>query len=242
MLRLSITLILVLLGLLPIQAATSYIEVGGTIASDTTWSGPDTILVTNDVRVSSDVELTIEPGTVIHFVSGLGLIVNGSLQANGTAEAPIQFSSASDTLGGAPNVWSWEGIRVNGPAVSQFHHSQIRYASYCVQVYDAAVEFHSCLIENFFLRGIYIYGSTYEHKTVLIEDCTIRQTAADAIGTGLGIYILKTGAAEIRRSTIQDCSQGIEIFGLKNYQPLFTIENCQIEDNSANGVYIHTGT
>ncbi len=241
-LRLSTLLILLLFGLLPIQNAMAFVEVGGTIASDTTWTAADTILVTERISISGTAVLTVQSGTVVLFNPAANIIVNGGLKAAGTAEAPIHFTSAADIPGGNPQVTDWGGIRVNGTATCRLEYCRIRFAIYCVQTYDVPAEFHHCVVENFYLHGIYIYGDSDVQQVVLIEDCTIQQTAPGAIGTGLGIYIYKTGAAEIRRSTIQNCSQGIEIFGLKSYQPLFTIENCQIEDNSANGVYIHTGT
>ncbi|MBN2575513.1 MAG: hypothetical protein JXP73_13195 [Deltaproteobacteria bacterium] len=57
-----------------------------------------------NISVSSSAILTVEPGVVIEFVSGVGLTVYGALSAAGTAELPIRFAGAQATPG------YWEGI------------------------------------------------------------------------------------------------------------------------------------
>ncbi len=47
-----------------------------------------------NVIVNDAVTLTIEPGTIIQFAEHTALIVDGTLRATGTAEAPITFTSS----------------------------------------------------------------------------------------------------------------------------------------------------
>ena len=70
-----------------------------TIVADTTWSPADGVYVINGtVTVNPGVVLTIQPGVVVKFgtSSWSGLIVNGTLRAQGTTDAPIVFTSIRD--------------------------------------------------------------------------------------------------------------------------------------------------
>ncbi|MCC7201040.1 MAG: hypothetical protein IT393_00005, partial [Nitrospirae bacterium] len=81
--------------------------VGGRISTDTTWTlSGSPYVVTSSVQfygnTSTPITLTIEPGVVVKFQTGTYLqIANGmnypaGLNAFGTAEAPIIFTSYKD--------------------------------------------------------------------------------------------------------------------------------------------------
>ncbi|MCK6519859.1 right-handed parallel beta-helix repeat-containing protein [Myxococcota bacterium] len=59
------------------------------ICEDTTWSGE--VVVGAVYYVCKTATLTIDPGATIAFKPGSGLVVDGVLKADGTAEAPITF-------------------------------------------------------------------------------------------------------------------------------------------------------
>jgi len=111
--------------------------VSGNISTDTTWTraeGP--YYVTNDIIVDSFKTLTIAPGTVIKFAAGKGIIVNGTLNAFGTAAEKIYFTDyRDDSVGGDMNGdgpssgapgW-WHGISVND-GQANLDYCEIRYA------------------------------------------------------------------------------------------------------------------
>ena len=116
-------------------------QMSGTISSDATWSG--VITVTGTVTVNAGVTLTITPGSSIAFSgSSTSLVVNGVINAQGTATEPIQFTSASD-----PSRSAWYSITVqNGNSI-----------------------FKNCIIENSLL-GLYLLNATTGSR-VWVENC-----------------------------------------------------------------------
>ena len=72
-------------------AFASHIEVSGTISSNTTWTGVDTVKVTGDITVADGATLTIDPGIIVEFQDRYGLLINGRLLAEGTDADSITF-------------------------------------------------------------------------------------------------------------------------------------------------------
>jgi len=79
--------------------------VSGAISVNTTWLLANSpYLVTADVTVNAGVTLNIEPGVIVKFYPGGDLTVNGILNAVGTVDQRITFTSIKDdSLGGDSN-------------------------------------------------------------------------------------------------------------------------------------------
>ena len=108
----------------------------GTLTENTVWSGMLKIMGT--VTVPAGVTLTIEPGSILKFVTG-GLTVQGTLNALGTIERPIIFTSwADDSAGGdsndddaatSPDRGDWAGLSLTGgTAIANLNNVSICYA------------------------------------------------------------------------------------------------------------------
>ncbi|MGA1825398.1 MAG: cohesin domain-containing protein [bacterium] len=97
----------------------------GTLTEDEIWVG--TVEITGDVIVPSGITLTIDPGTVIEFISGEGLelIVEGALIAEGNAENPIMFTSNAQEP--AADDWTW--IYFGEESEGSLHYCTIMYAN-----------------------------------------------------------------------------------------------------------------
>ncbi len=115
----------------------SVITITANISSDVTWESDKIYVLGGRITVLNGATLTIEPGTIIKGEAGTGanataLLVarGGKLMAEGTAEAPIIFTSVADEITpadiaegnfGSPNLdpdinGLWGGVIVLGKA------------------------------------------------------------------------------------------------------------------------------
>jgi hypothetical protein len=107
-----------------IQAKPQAVDVGGSIATDTTWTAANSpYIITETVTVDAGVTLTVEAGVTVMTSSDMGqyLDVKGHLEAVGTAVNPILFTAFNDL---SANRWS--GVAVSGSA--NFEYVTMRYA------------------------------------------------------------------------------------------------------------------
>ncbi len=95
-----------------IEAAPVFTDVSGTISSNTSWPANSRIRVTGALTIAAAATLTVGEGSIVTVYGGNGtagsaaeIVVNGTLQINGTATHPVVF--APDTAGG-----KWGGIEL----------------------------------------------------------------------------------------------------------------------------------
>ena len=95
-----------------ILAAPVFTNVTGTIAASTSWPVNSRIHVTGTLTINAGVTLTVGAGTIVEVYSGNGtaqsaaeIVVNGTLQVNGTEANPVAF--VPDTATGR-----WGGIEM----------------------------------------------------------------------------------------------------------------------------------
>lgn len=108
-------------------AAASPTFVEGNVTSDTTWAAGDgPYVVTTDVTVVDGARLTVESGTTVQVADGATVAVAGSLVANGTAAAPVAFTTARPN----PQPGSWDTIEYVGDGDSRLRleHTTVEYA------------------------------------------------------------------------------------------------------------------
>ena len=208
----------------------------GTIDEDTSWGGitgmPDTLYVSGDLTIDENTTLELNPGTVIrvapdHERSGadtnrVQIVVEGTLEAEGTAANPVVFESFTDTTGLADD---WVGIVFKSTSTnSVFEHVVVRNA-------QVGVEAHVPLT---------IESSRFEDCEIGVEawdDVTIRNsTIADVVDYGVWV---REGAGTLIADTIRASSA----YGVAAYPDTSTdstsisLRDCVIEDNATYGVW-----
>jgi IPT/TIG domain len=141
--------VVLLIGAAPAYAETSF---GGTIVADTTWSaaqGP--YLITSDVSIESGAVLTVEAGVTVRFQSARRLTVqSGGLRIDGTAAAPVLFTSAGNTPGGTPAAGDWAGLQFLDGAVDAgtiISYLTVSYGS-TTFIYGASPTFSNCSFDS----------------------------------------------------------------------------------------------
>ena len=107
-----------------LHAAT--VDVSGQITSNTTWIASNTYVLNGYVFVSNNATLTIEPGTVIkgkvseaEAAAALVITRGAKINAVGTADKPIIFTSVLDELNGnltEADTGLWGGLVILGNA------------------------------------------------------------------------------------------------------------------------------
>ena len=123
----------------------------------------------DSVVITAGDRLTVAAGDALTFLDttgAMGIAVNGSLVALGTAQAPITFTSQATTPG------AWRGLDFEDTiAGSQLHlvHCDIAYADIAVDVFGASPVVEDCLI-HFCLNRAFDFSSAGG----AISRCTIR--------------------------------------------------------------------
>jgi hypothetical protein len=137
-------------------------------------------LVTSDVTVPQGETLTIEPGVVVQFRSSShDLFVNGALIAEGTADAPIRFTS--DDAVKAPGQWG--RIRFNeasDDARCVLAHCIVEFgggsASGNIEANNASPRIEKTTIRGGSQHGLFLTGSD-----ATVSGCVFENNAGNAI-------------------------------------------------------------
>ena len=95
------------------------------MASRTLTPADNPILITKQTHISAGATLTLTPGTQVFFHEFASLIIDGTLQATGTAAAPIYLRT--NELHPLNQVWS--GMTLTATGSGSLQHVQIEDAS-----------------------------------------------------------------------------------------------------------------
>jgi parallel beta-helix repeat protein len=99
-------------------------EISGVLIEDTLKVVDSPFIVTAAISVPAGRTLTIEPGVVIKFNSGLSFTIDGTLEAVGTVTDSIQFTSNKT----APNSGDWAGIIFTSTGSGSIKYAVIEFA------------------------------------------------------------------------------------------------------------------
>jgi hypothetical protein len=132
--------------------------VEGHITYDTIWKIQDSpFIVINDVIVDTNATLTIEPGVQVRFGGNFSLIVNGALNATGTSDLPIVFTS--NKISPAPS--DWNTIQLSSVNDSVLCHCAVEYGTNGISIRGSAnyadLTIENCKITNCSI-GVFIWN------------------------------------------------------------------------------------
>lgn len=170
-------------------------EISGSISEDTTWSCNK--VLADIVTVDEGVTLTVDPGVTVLGKSGSALVVKrgGKLIADGTADAPIVFTSSQPE--GSRARGDWGGIVLLGEATNNLPNSEGQPEG---------------------LEGSYVYGGSDDSSS-----CgTLRYARVEFAGyelttdnelNGITFYSCGTGTTVEYVQVHMGADDGLEMFG-----------------------------
>lgn len=141
--------------------------------------------------------LTLGPGTVLKALNNVPFVVDGTLRCQGTASAPVVFTSiADDAAGGdtngdggatAPAAGQWWGVEFHdGADASVLDHTTIRYCggaaanTACVRLSNADVTLRDCTFADALDGGIdFLAGSR-----PIVQRCRFERIQGDPAVSG----------------------------------------------------------
>jgi hypothetical protein len=206
--------------------AVGEVHVSGELTADTTWAAGTTVILDDLTYVVNGATLTIAPGTTIRG-GGVGsalIVTRGSrLVAEGTAAAPIVFTSEIPVGSRAPGDWG--GVALLGAATVNVEGPQLEGIEALGDrgTYGGSDDAHDCGS----LEYVRIEFAGYEFST----DNELNGLTLAGCGTGTTI-----NHVQVHRGS----DDGIEIFGGKVNIDHVVLSN--IQDDSLDWDFGWTGT
>jgi hypothetical protein len=222
----------------------------GQIGEDEAWFGD--VLITGDVTVNAGATLIVAPGSRVRLAAqsddqGAGtaaglceLTVRGTLEARGTAEAPIVFTSSAASP--APGDWQW--IYVSGEC--ELEHCQVSYGAHGVRSEQARPVLETCRIGDCLNNGIWASGySDLEVTGTSVHDCGvngIRLVTSSGVFEGDSVYrcgdnglLLESTSSPVVRDLYTADNSGAGIYLYAHSRP--SISGCHVEANGDDGIF-----
>ncbi|MBN1971537.1 MAG: hypothetical protein JXR48_04125 [Candidatus Delongbacteria bacterium] len=190
-------------------------EIGGTINSNTTFTSENNpYLVTNNLIVSENVTLTIEPGVKLYFAEAKSMQINGELIARGTESDRILFTGLINEPG------SWGSIVFEETAISAQFDDDYNYISgsileYCDVMYGG--ENNSSTIETI-------------ESVIYINNTHIRYSISKGVS-------ISTESTVVLENSFFQLNHDFALSLYVNNNNV-TIKNCEFKNNSQAGVFI----
>ena len=207
---------------------------GGDIVNNRQWN-VSSIAVMGTVRVGGNNteairRLTLSPGTTLGFAAETGMQISwgvyyrGELNAVGTAEAPITFTSLNGQNGG------WSGLYFSN--YSDYASGMVSVLEHCViekgDTYNLYMDntnqpsqINNCIFKDATGRGVYIYGSTN------MADCQILDNGSD------GLYFKNSGNMVMTDCEVHDNGDN----GVKSETAMLNMHNVSLTNNGGYGMY-----
>jgi cysteine-rich repeat protein len=237
---------------------------GGSVGSQTWTAANSPYIIQGDVRVKPGGSLTIEAGVEVHFVDGdnmsagrdtskTELIVEGSIDVDGTAAQPVRFIPDTGTTAAGTNRKHWRGVEITEDATSAtFDHLHLENAEVGILVY-ADTTIKNSRIRNAYLRAIDLFDGTATVESTRIYENHLAAIRVHAVGElhlfnsiiyaneqdGVRMWLTdeSTAAHVLDGNTIHgNASEGVAISALADTQASVDVVNCNVTFNGGAGV------
>ena len=151
---------------------------GTIITGNTTWDNSKPYVILDFLNVAAGATLTILPGTKIYAHANAPVIIDGTLNATGTAANKIVF--AGDRLDAPYKDYpaGWPGIIFRSSSLNnhlQFTHIKNAYQAIITDQPAAnanpKLSMEQCMIDNAFDAGILSINSSITASNLLISNC-----------------------------------------------------------------------
>jgi len=222
-----LSLLLLLATVLPAGAEALVYRGEQTLYRDTVWAGD--VLVDGILTVASGVTLEIRPGTTVRFTrfdsngDGIGeheIFIQGVLQAAGTAEAPILFTSAE----ASPSPGDWGALNMMASdADNLLTHCTVEYAYRGFHAHFARARLADALLRR------NVRAVQFQESTVSLNRCRV-------VGNLNGMQFRDSTVA-VRDSLIAD-----NYWGMRCVYSEVEIVGCRVERNLINGINLRDST
>lgn len=199
-------------GTLPIR------NVSGTISGNRSWSSDTVYVVTSTVTIPSGSVLTLQPGTIVKFAAGQSMTVNGVLNAVGTPDAYVVFTSLKDDTNGGDTNGDGEAT-VPVPGDWQNIHIQSQGGSTGTSIRYAVLRFGG--------QALYVTGKLSESR---LSHVFITNNQSH------GIYLSNSGSLTLHRSVIGS-NGGFGVYYASGNSVGLVIDSTSVDGNGSNGVY-----
>lgn len=246
-----------------------YIPVTGNITANTTWTS-GVFWIKNDISVNNTFKLTIKPGVIVKFALGVRLTVSGSIDATGTSDSLVVFTSErDDSYGGDTNGDS----SVTGPARGNWDMVWLNAAQNNTSVLNncifkwggstgngnVRVDGASPIIDSIYSTqssnyGLYlnsganstVTNSTFSSNStygifIPSSNPSIYKSTISSNGS-YGIYAAGNSRFNVRKSIMSGNTYGIVADGGASSATLISLDSSVISFNTNGGIYLWYGT
>ena len=222
----------------PVDGSTTTCEVSGRITADLTLTAGNYYALSGAVFVGDDnadsAILTIEPGVTVYGRTGDDYLVisrGSKINANGTKDEPISFTSSQDVMGGTTAAGQWGGLVLLGNAPSNKCPAEGDCALQVEGVESGAVFGGTDTTDNSgTLRYVRVMNGGYE----IAPDNELNGITFGGVGSGTTVEYVQVH---------QNADDGVEFFGgnvQAKYLVLTSIQDDSIDwDNGFQGKMQH---
>jgi hypothetical protein len=178
----------------------------GTFANNQYWDGTTTL--TGDITIPQGKILRLAAGAVVNVPFGNKLIINGTLQNEGTEAQPVIMQSSSST----PAAGDWDGLYINGP--QQLSHIQLAHTTSGINLGSHSITLSDIQVVDSLTNAI--TGLTADNISItnaviarigatairLRDGALVQDSELNSIGA-YGIEIVgSVGGGEVRRNVL----------------------------------------